>query len=104
LSSNGPQLNVAVYGVGAGAVDPAGTGDGASLEPCVFGGFLFADLLAAGVGDGLLVAAVVVLVPVFPDCSHAARNAMPMTIATRENTYFFIGLSLLRVAPSLWLS
>jgi hypothetical protein len=46
-------MRVAVYGVGAGAVDPAGTGDGASVEPCVFGGFLFADLLEAGVGDGV---------------------------------------------------
>jgi hypothetical protein len=63
LNTNRPQLTVAVYGVGAGAVDPSGTGEGASVEPCVFGGFLFADLFEAGVDDGLLVAAVVVLVP-----------------------------------------
>jgi hypothetical protein len=68
LSTNCPQATVAVYGVGPGAVDPAGTGEGASVEPCVFGGFLFADLFDAGVGDGLLIAAVVVLVPVVPDC------------------------------------
>jgi hypothetical protein len=48
------------------------------VEPCVFGGFLFADLFEAGVGDGLLTAAVVALVPVVPDCSHDARNAMPI--------------------------
>jgi hypothetical protein len=83
----------AVYGVGAGAVDPAGTGEGASVEPSVFGGFLFADLFVAGVGDGLLMAAVVVvLVPLVSDCSHDARNSMPMKIAIRENSYFFIGL------------
>jgi hypothetical protein len=85
-------LTVAVYGVGAGAVDPSGTGEGASVEPCVFGGFLFADLFEAeaGVADGLLVAAVVVLVPVVPDCSHDARNAMPIRTAIKEITCFFI--------------
>jgi hypothetical protein len=83
---------VAVYGVGAGAVDPPGTGDGASVEPWVLGGFLRADLLDAGVGDGLLIAAVVVeLVPVVPDCSHDARNAMPIRTAIRETACFFIG-------------
>lgn len=41
------------YGVGSGAVDPPGIGEGASVEPCVFGGFLLADLFEAGVGDGL---------------------------------------------------
>jgi hypothetical protein len=97
-------LTVAVYGVGSGAVDPSGTGEGASVEPCVFGGFLFADLFEAGVGDGLLIAAVVVLVPLVPDCSHDARNAMLMRIAIRENTCFFIGLYLLRGAQSFWLS
>ena len=61
-----PTTTIAVYGVGVGAVDPAGTGEGASVEPCVFGGFLFADFFEAGVGDGLLIAAVVVLVPVVP--------------------------------------
>jgi hypothetical protein len=84
------QLSVTAYGVGAGAVDPAGTGDGASVEPCVFGGFLFADLFDAGVGDGLLIAAVLVLVPVFPDCSQDARNAMPIRTAISANIYFFI--------------
>lgn len=55
------------------------------------GGFLFADLFEAGVGDGLLIAAVVaVLVPLDPDCSQDARNAMPIRIAIRENTFFFI--------------
>jgi hypothetical protein len=95
---------VAVYGVGSGAVEPAGTGDGASVEPCVFGGFRVADLFEAGVGDGLLTAAVVVLVPVVPDCSHAARNAMPNRTAIKEITCFFIGYNLLRAAQSLWLS
>jgi hypothetical protein len=52
LSTNGHHSSIAVYGVGPGAVDPAGTGEGASLEPCVLGGFLRADLLEAGVGDG----------------------------------------------------
>jgi hypothetical protein len=99
-----PQLTVAVYGVGAGAAEPSGTGDGASVEPCVFGGFLFADLFEAGVGDGLLIAAVVVvLVPVVPDCSHDARNAMPIRTAIREISCFFIGYDLLRAAKGLWL-
>jgi hypothetical protein len=87
-----------VYGVGAGAVDPAGIGDGASVEPCVFGGSLFADLFEAGVGDGLLIAAVVVVVPVVPDCWQDARNAMPIRIAIRENRCFFIRHTLLRAA------
>ena len=35
------QLSVAVYGVGSGAVDPAGDGEGASAaEASVIGGFL----------------------------------------------------------------
>jgi hypothetical protein len=91
LSTNWRKLTVAAYGVGAGAEDPPGTGDGASVEPCVFGGFLRADLLDVGVGDGLLIAAVLVLVPVFPDCSHDARNAMPIRTAIREIRWFFIG-------------
>ena len=90
LSTNCPQLTAAVYGVGAGAVDPSGTGEGASFDPCVFGGFLFADLFEAGVGDGLLTAAVVVLVPVVPDCWQDARNARPTRIAGKEITCFFI--------------
>jgi hypothetical protein len=104
LDINCRQLTVAVYGVGAGAVDPSGIGEGASVEPCVFGGFLFADLFEAGVGDGLLIAAVVVFVPVVPDCSQDARNAMPIRTAIRENTCFFIRSYLLRAAEWLWLS
>ncbi|MGE5213399.1 MAG: hypothetical protein ACM3NN_06885 [Nitrospirota bacterium] len=87
LSINFPKT-VAVYGVGAGAVDPAGTGEGASLDPCVLGGFLRADRLDAGVDDGLLIAAVVVLVPIVPDCSHDARNAVPIRTAIRDNRVF----------------
>lgn len=83
----------ASYSVGAGAVDPEGIGEGASLEPFVLGGFLFADFLAAGVGDGLLVAAVLVLVWVVPDCSQDARNAMPIKTAISENRCLFIGYS-----------
>jgi len=99
-----PATNRALYGVGPGAVEPAGTGEGASTEPCVFGGFLRADLLDAGVGDGLLIAAVVaVLVPVVPDCSHDARNAMPIRTAIRETTCFFIGYNIFRAAQSRWL-
>ena len=90
LGANCPQTTIAVYGIGAGVGDPAGTGEGASVEPCVFGGFLFADFFEAGVGDGLLIAAVVVLVPVVPDCSQDARNAMPIRTAIREITWFFI--------------
>jgi hypothetical protein len=72
-------------------VDPSGTGERASVEPCVLGGFLFADLFEAGVGDGLVVAAVVALVPAVPDCSQEARNAMPSRTAIREIMCFFIG-------------
>jgi hypothetical protein len=43
------------------------------------------------VGDGLLVAAAVVLVPVVPDCSQDARNAMPIKTAVKEIMCFFIG-------------
>ena len=107
-ASNNKALSLfalAIYGVGPGAVDPAGIGEGASTEPCVFGGFLLADLLDAGVGDGLLIAAVVdVLVPLVPDCSHDVRNVMPVRRAIRENTCFFISLYLFRAAQSLWLS
>jgi len=95
---------VALYGVGPGAVEPLGIGDGASLEPCVFGGLRRADLFEAGVGDGLLAAAVVVLVPVVPDCWHDARNAMPIRTAVREIICFFIGYTLLRATECLWLS
>jgi hypothetical protein len=89
LSTNSPQLAVVVYGVGAGAVDPSGTGEGASVEPCVFGGFLFADLFEAGVGDGLPIAALVVLlVPLVADCWQDAGNAIPTRTAIKENTCF----------------
>jgi hypothetical protein len=71
-------------------VDPPGTGERASVEPSVLGGFLFADLFEAGVGDGLVVAAVVALVPAVPDCSQEARNAMPSRTAIREIMCFFI--------------
>jgi len=100
-----PRSIVALYGVGPGAVEPAGIGEGISVEPCVLGGFLRADLLDAGVGDGLLIAAVVaVLVPVVPDCSHDARNAMPIKTAMTEIICFFIGYNLLRAAQSRWSS
>jgi len=47
------ELGAAPYGVGPGAVDPDGIGEGASLDPCVLGGFLFtAALWADGVGVG----------------------------------------------------
>lgn len=59
--------------------------EGASVEPCAVGGFLLADLFEAGVGDGLLIAAVVVVVPVVPDCSHDARNAMPINMVIKES-------------------
>jgi hypothetical protein len=104
LTTDCSQLTVPVYGVGAGAVEPEGIGDGASGEPCVLGGFLFADLLEAGVGEGLLIAAVVVLAPVVPDSWQDARNAMPIRTAIRQIICFFIGYTLLRAAPSLWLS
>jgi hypothetical protein len=103
LSTNSLQLTLAVYGVGSGAVDPAGLGEGASVEPCVFGTFFFADRFAAGVGDGWLVAAAL-LVWVVPDCSQDARNAMPIRTAIRESIYFLIRYPLLRAAQSLQLS
>ena len=73
------------------------TGEGASVEPSVVSGFLFADLLDAGVCEGLLMAAVLVLLPVFSDCSHYARNAKPIRTANRENRCFFIAY--IYVAP-----
>jgi hypothetical protein len=85
-------VGFAVYGVGAGAVDPDGIGEGASVEPSVFGGFLFADFfLGAGVGDALVTAGAAVLVAVVPDCWQDAINAMPITATIRENRCFFIG-------------
>jgi len=62
------------------------------VEPCVFGGFLFADLFEDGVGDGLLVAALVVLlVPLVADGWQDARNAMPTKTAIKKNTCLLIG-------------
>lgn len=54
------------YGVGAGAVDSPGDGEGASTEPSVFGGFLFAPAALCrvrdgGVGDALVTAGAVVV-------------------------------------------
>jgi hypothetical protein len=37
-------------------------------------------------------------VPVVPDCSHDARNAMPIRTTIREISCFFIGCNLLRAA------
>ena len=93
-----------VHGVGAGAVDPEGIGEGASLEPCVLGGFLFADaFFPDGVGDGLAIADAVVLVPVVPDCWQDAKNAMPIRTAIKENTCFFIGIFPDRAGQRVWL-
>ena len=124
-ASNNKALSLfalAIYGVGPGAVDPAGIGEGASTEPCVFGGFILADLLDAGallnmhlnsapvlsiegpVAGASRRAVVEVLVPLVPDCSHDVRNVMPVRRAIRENTCFFISLYLFRAAQSLWLS
>ncbi len=90
---------VLFYGVGAG--DSAGDGEGASTEPRVLDGFLFADLAVPdGVGDALVVAAAVV--PVVPCCCvHEAINAAPIKVATNENTYFFI--SSVRAPENVWL-
>jgi hypothetical protein len=63
-----------LYGVGAGdsAGDSAGDGEGASTEPSVFGGFLFAPealcRVRDGVGVGLAAAGAVVVVEVVPCC------------------------------------
>jgi len=98
------ELGGAPYGVGSGAVDPAGIGEGASLEPCVFGGFLFAAALwADGVGVGWAIAGAVVLVPVVPDCWQDAKNDMPIRTAIRENRCLFIGIFSDRASQCVWL-
>ena len=66
------------------------------------GGFLRADLLEAGVGDGLLIAAVL-LVWVVPDSWQDAKNAMPIRTAIRENTCLFIGIFPDRAGQRVWL-
>jgi hypothetical protein len=77
-------------------VDPPGIGDGASLEPSVLGGFLFAAPvflwcdLDAGVGDALTVAGAVV-VAVVPCCWQEAMKAMPTMAAMMDNRFLFIG-------------
>jgi hypothetical protein len=63
------------YGVGPGAVEPPGSGEGASdAEPSVFDGFRFATpvLLCrareGGVGEAWAIVDAVVLVPLVPCC------------------------------------
>jgi len=82
---------VVSYGVGAG--DSAGDGEGASVEPSVFGGVFFAALCRVrdGVGDGLLTADAVVVAVVPCCCVQEATNAIPSSAAIRDNTYLFIG-------------
>src|SRR4051812_37704899 len=83
------------YRPGPGAVDPEGIGEGISLaEPCVFVAFLRGVVLTAPVVP------VVAVVPVVPDCWQEARNAIPITIAMRESSCFFIRHTS-RGAPSL---
>ena len=78
-----------LYGVGAG--DSAGDGEGASVDPSVFGGVFFAALcFRGGVGVGWAAAGAVV-VAVVPCCWQEAINAMPMMALIKHNTYFFIG-------------
>jgi hypothetical protein len=104
--SNSPIVNV--YGVGLGAVDPPGIGEGASAaEPSVFDTFLFAtplllcrDLLA-GVGDGM--AAAVVVVPVVPWFWQEAINAMPTIAPIMHNRFLFIALVSVRLPQNCWL-
>jgi hypothetical protein len=81
-------LNLAVYRVGPGAVDPPGFGEGISLAlPCVLGGFRRVDepVDVAAVLPGWLV----------PDCSQDARNAKPIRTAMREIGCLFIPYSLI---------
>src|SRR5207248_9763824 len=87
------------YGVGAGAVDPSGDGEGASAaEPSVFGGFLFATpvllwrVRGAGVGDAAVTAGAVV-VAVVPCCVQEAIHAIAMMALSKHNTYLFIVVS-----------
>jgi hypothetical protein len=73
------------YRPGPGAVDPPGIGEGISLaEPCVLVAFRRGVVLTVPV---VLVVAGVVVEPV---CWQDARNAMPITIAIRESSCFFI--------------
>ena len=90
---------LAVYGVGLGAVDPPGIGDGASAaEPSVLDGFLFATPvllcrdLDGGVGEAWATAGAVAEVPVVPCCwQEETINAMPIRPVIKHNTYLFIG-------------
>jgi len=80
---------VVLYGVGAGGVDSEGDGDGASVEPRVFGGFLLIELFFFdGVGDAMVVAGAVVAVSCF--CVQEAINAMPIRTVISDKIYFFI--------------
>ena len=85
------------YGVGLGAVDPPGIGDGASAaEPSVLDGFLFATPvllcrdLDGGVGEAWATAGAVAEVPVVPCCWQEAMNAMPTIAAIMHNRCLFI--------------
>jgi hypothetical protein len=83
-----------VYGVGAGDSPPAGDGEGASVEPSVFGGVFFLALCRVGVGVGeAAVTAGAVVVALVPDCSHEVTNAVPIKAVSKHNRYFFISLS-----------
>ena len=74
---------------------PEGIGEGISLaEPCVFVAFL------CGVVLTVPVVAVVPVVLVEPVCWQEARNAIPIRIAIRESSCFFIRHTS-RGAPSL---
>ncbi len=86
-----------LYGVGAGGVDSEGDGDGASVEPRVFGGFLLIELFFFdGVGDAMVVAGAVVAVSCF--CVQEAINAMPIRTVINDKIYFFIRCSLISSA------
>ena len=85
------------YGVGSGAVEPPGIGDGASdADPSVFDGFRFAApallcrVRSAGLGEAWAIAADVVLVPLVPCCWHEAMNATAIMPAIKHNRYFFM--------------
>ena len=81
-------MDLAIYRVGPGAVDPPGFGEGISLAlPCVLGGFRRVD-------EPVDVAAVL-LGWVVPDCSQDARNVMPIRTAMREIRCLFITYSLI---------
>jgi hypothetical protein len=93
------------YGVGAG--DSPGDGEGASVDPSVFGGFLFAPAalcrVRVGVGDGLLTAAVDVVAVVPCCCVQEATNATPMIAAIKRNMCLFMVCQLVRVRQNVWL-